>query len=80
MYKEQISKNRVKIYKKDVIVIMPKNWETSEKNCPVCKLTFRDTEDVDCFLEWGCCTDCRDQYAYHNADKWQNGWRPKIKK
>ena len=65
--------------KGNIRVIYPENHFSLPKDCPVCKLTFRDSEDVKSFKEWKCCTDCRDSYAYHNKDKWLKGWRPKIK-
>ena len=63
----------------NIKIIYPKNYSTFPKDCPICKFSFRDAEDIKCFKEWECCTDCRDSVVYPNKEKWLKGWRPKIK-
>jgi len=64
---------------KNTRLVYPEDYTPSSKDCPICELTFRDSQDISCFKEWKCCTDCRDSYAWHNKEKWNKGWRPKIK-
>jgi len=51
---------------------------TEACECPVCFSVFRDDEDLNSFLKFGACSSCVDIYYYPNADRWDEGWRPKI--
>ena len=47
-------------------------------SCHVCGIVLKDDIDMNTFLEHSACSNCVDTYYYPNADKWKNGWRPKI--
>ena len=48
-------------------------------DCPVCSTLMRDNIDSFSFLEYKCCSECKEEVAYPNKERWQNGWRPNDK-
>lgn len=45
-------------------------------NCSICSSLTLSSDDVLTFDLFGCCSWCADQWAYKNADRWREGWRP----
>lgn len=39
---------------------------------------FRDMNDILSFEEYGCCTDCQDNFAYRDLAAWRRGERPSL--
>ena len=62
-----------------VIIVVPDNYKPEPLDCPICNLAFRHKPDVLNYRKWGCCENCDLKYRYPNREKWNNGWRPKIK-
>lgn len=60
----------------NIIVVVPDDYEPAPKDCPICRLAFRDVKDVIMFKNHGCCTTCNEIHRYPNREKWENGWRP----
>ncbi|MAF24744.1 hypothetical protein CL634_04130 [bacterium] len=48
-------------------------------DCPTCGVLMRDRIDSFSFLEYACCSECKEEIAYPNKKKWKNGWRPSGK-
>lgn len=44
--------------------------------CSVCKFLMISSDDATSYLKFECCSWCADQWAYINAKRWNNGWRP----
>jgi formate dehydrogenase maturation protein FdhE len=72
-WEDKIDVNGIKVSKKLL------NKEP-RKNCPVCgKFPKKSMDDV-CLVKFGCCNTCYINYVEHREERWENGWRPDLKK
>ena len=62
-------------------VIVPKDFEYSGISvfCDVCDCLMTSIYDEDAVKKFGCCDKCSSKWAYPNATKWSEGWRPSDK-
>lgn len=75
-----MSNNMIREEKNGLIIIRPANYKCDEKDCSICGFALRDMQDVYEHGQHGCCTDCSLYFRQPNIKKWENGWRPSIKK
>ena len=72
-WEDKIDVNGIKVSKKLL------NKEP-RKNCPVCgKFPKKSMDDV-CLVNFECCNTCYIKYVEHREERWENGWRPDLKK
>lgn len=62
-------------------VIVPKDFEAigSSVFCDLCDCLMTSIYDEESVKKFGCCDKCSSKWAYPNAEKWSNGWRPTDK-
>lgn len=61
------------------LIIVPKDHgDPVPIVCPVCDVFFSSSDDEQAWQRFKCCSVCADKWAYPNAEKWDNGWRPDI--
>ena len=72
-YVEKIDINGIKVSKKLL------NREHL-RSCPVCSLFPSGVKDDVCITKFKCCHKCYIQYVDGREERWEQGWRPQIKK
>tara|TARA_B100001094_G_C17868981_1_gene641151 strand:- start:304 stop:699 length:396 start_codon:yes stop_codon:yes gene_type:complete len=50
------------------------------RSCPICARFPRKSLDDVCLLKYDCCNKCYIQYVQGREQRWEEGWRPEIKK
>jgi len=63
----------------NLIIKVPEGYVPEPLDCPVCQLAFSSKEDVFNYRQYECCRDCDLKYRYPNKERWDKGWRPKMK-
>lgn len=66
----------IKRYAKFVVIKPVDTGPVVPLCCPLCDIMMRSRDDVEAFLEFGCCHFCALSWAHPRREAWKSGWRP----